>query len=63
MCRIRFCIVSPLDLGLQYLKGSKINDIIFDRLEEMIKDLLFKLNRNISLHGNDDYAFKISFVR
>ena len=36
---------------------------IFDRLEEMIKHLLFKLNRNISLRGNDDYAFKISFVR
>ena len=36
---------------------------IFDRLEEMIKHLLFKRNRNIGLRGNDDYAFKISFVR
>ena len=61
MSSINFCIVSPLNLGLQLVKGCKINEKY--RLEEMIKHLLFRLNRNISLRGNDDYAFKISFVR
>ena len=60
MFSIKFCIVSPLNLGLQLVQNKRE---IFDRLEEMIKHLLFKLNRNISLRGNDDYAFKISFVR
>ena len=60
MFSIKFCIVSPLNLGLQLVQNKRE---IFDRLEEMIKHLLFRLNRNISLRGNDDYAFKISFVR
>lgn len=60
MFSIKFCIVSPLNLGLQLVQNKRE---IFDRLEEMIKHLLSKLNRNISLRGNDDYAFKISFVR